>query len=231
MRSATLTLDGEVTAIDRENRLVTLRGDDGEQMTMVVGPDIERFEKLEVGDKVQARYTEAVAVALATGGSEADLRQKIESSAAEQPSSGKPGLGAVERTTIVANVFEIDKDAGTLTLRGPSGDPVKVRVQDQAALDELEVGNQLVMSYVQASVVSIADSAPTSGASRSTAESNTSSASSETSESGTTAQTWQDLASDSERRSNEAQTAQRADTEPGVTGALAGPSGSDTVQR
>ena len=59
------TVKGQVTisAIDMKTRLVTLTGPEGRKYKVAAGQDIP-LDKLKIGDKVDAEYTEAVAVAV-----------------------------------------------------------------------------------------------------------------------------------------------------------------------
>ncbi|MEI7705774.1 MAG: hypothetical protein WCK73_14390 [Deltaproteobacteria bacterium] len=52
-----------ITKIDAKTRLVTMTGPEGRKFKVAAGPDIA-LEKLKVGDKVVAEYTEMVAVAV-----------------------------------------------------------------------------------------------------------------------------------------------------------------------
>lgn len=55
-----------VQAIDRTKRTVTLKRPDGKSVTIQVGPSVNTFETLKVGDAVHARYTEATAISVET---------------------------------------------------------------------------------------------------------------------------------------------------------------------
>ena len=41
-----------ITAIDKATRDVTLKGPQGNEMTVTAGPEVKNFEKLKVGDQV-----------------------------------------------------------------------------------------------------------------------------------------------------------------------------------
>lgn len=168
------TLSGRVTAIDAAKRLVSVKGSDGRMATLFMGPDVRNFENLKVGDEVTARYTEARSLAIAKGekGNEAEigeLRVKIEAEAARQASQGgKPGMSVMERTTAVANVFQIDRQRGIVTLRGTSGVPVPVKVADTRLLDQIGLNDQIVIGYRHAAAISI-EPGPARGSSAGTA--------------------------------------------------------------
>ena len=54
----------EITAIDKKARKVTVRGPGGNSVTIQVPKDIEKFDELKLGDKVNARYIHAFAVSV-----------------------------------------------------------------------------------------------------------------------------------------------------------------------
>lgn len=154
----TRTASGTIESIDSAQRRVVIKGDDGGSATMFVGPQVKDFENLKTGDKVTLQFNEAIALAVAKSdkGDLGEIRRRVESAAVSQaPAGGKPGIAAMERTTVAANVFEIDKDSGTLTLRGTEGKPMQMKVRDKQALKDIEKNDQVIVSYVEASVLSI----------------------------------------------------------------------------
>ena len=165
------TLNGKITAIDKARRIVSVQGDKGESISLHIGPNIANFDNLKVGDQVAARYTEAVALAIAKGSS-SDIRTKVEADAARMaPPGGKPGMSAMERTTVVANVVDVDREHGRVKLKGIGSTPLTVRVRNPQTLSQLKPEDQVVLSYEQAAAISIA---PGSGdvTSATTAEAN-----------------------------------------------------------
>jgi hypothetical protein len=150
------TLNGRITAIDKSRRIVSVQGDKGRSITLHIGPNVANFDNLKVGDQVAARYTEAVALAIAKGNS-SDIRTKVEADAARMaPPGGKPGVSAMERTTVVANVLDVDRQHGRVTLKGIGSSPVTMRVRDSQTLSQLKPDDQVVISYEQAAAISIA---------------------------------------------------------------------------
>ncbi|WP_119154658.1 hypothetical protein [Caldimonas tepidiphila] len=156
----TNVVSGTITEIHRGQRMFTARTDDGRMLTMAVGRDVNNFDTLKQGDQVSIRYTEAEAIALAKRTSErqqiGEIRSTVESFASAQAPAGsaRPGMSAAERTTMVANVFDIDRSNGILTLRGTSGEPVDIRV-DPKALQQISKNDQVVISYLQSTAVAI----------------------------------------------------------------------------
>ena len=74
------------------------------------------------------------------------------SAPAEPKVTGKGAVGAVRvRGTIAA----VDKDQGTVTLKGPKGRTLTVEVRDKSKLDAVAVGDPVVADYVEALVVQV----------------------------------------------------------------------------
>lgn len=64
----------------------------------------------------------------------------------------KGGVGAVQvRGTIAA----IDKDKGTVTLKGPGGRTVTLEVRDKQKFDVIKVGDPVVARYVEALAIQV----------------------------------------------------------------------------
>ncbi|HVL59477.1 MAG TPA: hypothetical protein VM491_23540, partial [Burkholderiaceae bacterium] len=158
----TLIVKGTVEAIDKDKRRVTLKGDDGRTIRMYVGQGIPNFDKIKSGDRVTARFTEAVALSLAEG-TGSDIRSRVEAEAGRVAEKGKPGVQDLERSTIVANVMDVDRNAGSVTLRGVSGEPIRLKVQDKQALKDIDAGDQIVATFVESAAVSIEAGATSAG--------------------------------------------------------------------
>ena len=54
----------EITAINRDTREITITGPRGNSITLQVPANIEQFDERKVGEKVNARYVEAFAIAV-----------------------------------------------------------------------------------------------------------------------------------------------------------------------
>ena len=60
----TITASGTVEKIDKANRQVTLKGADGQLVTVEVSTEAKRFDEVKVGDTVTITYVDAVVVRL-----------------------------------------------------------------------------------------------------------------------------------------------------------------------
>jgi len=61
-------MTGTITAIDSTTRAVTLKGLQGHELTITVGPEVKNFAQMKVGDQVNAEYLEALTLELKKGG-------------------------------------------------------------------------------------------------------------------------------------------------------------------
>jgi Cu/Ag efflux protein CusF len=65
------------------------------------------------------------------------------------------GKGAASVTKIRGTVAGVDKDAGTVTLKGPKGRTVTIEVKDKSKLDQIKVGDPVVAAYMEAVAVRV----------------------------------------------------------------------------
>jgi len=79
---------------------------------------------------------------------------------AQAPAGGDksaPGTakGAASAVRVRGTVAAIDKDQGTVTLKGPKGRTLTVEVRDKGKLDAVAVGDPVVAEYTEALVVQL----------------------------------------------------------------------------
>ena len=65
------------------------------------------------------------------------------------------GKSAASVTKIRGTVAGVDKDAGTVTLKGPKGRTVTIEVKDKSKLDQINVGDPVVAAYMEAVAVRV----------------------------------------------------------------------------
>jgi len=71
------------------------------------------------------------------------------------PSRQMPGKGEATVLKIPGTVSAINKDEGTVTLKGPGGRTVTLEVRDKAKLDAVNVGDPVVATYVEALAIEV----------------------------------------------------------------------------
>lgn len=145
-----------VEAIDHQQRMVTLKGPDGNMLTMQAGPEITRLEEIKQGDRVKVDYLESVAVTLAPSGQAGAPVATEESFLVRNPKSQKPGATAVQTDVITATVEKIDIKERIATLQGPGGDTMEVNVApDVPNLQNIKPGDQVIVEKTRALALNI----------------------------------------------------------------------------
>jgi hypothetical protein len=151
-RSWVETTTATVEALDLTNRIVTLRGPQGNVMSLTVDESVKNLPQVKVGDQVVAKYYESVAVRMAEPG---DPAATAASGLTAAKPGGMPAGVAARQVTVTASVEAIDKKTPSITLKGPEGNVVTVRVLDPKNLEKVKVGDKLAITYTEALAISV----------------------------------------------------------------------------
>ncbi len=143
-RVATATVE----AVVKDTREVTLKAADGALMTFKAGPEVRNFDRIRVGDRVTASYFQKLAVFVAPRGG---VPSASETESVERAAKGeKPAGGFTRNVNISATVEALDLAGRNITLRGPRGNTVTLRVGDNVRnLDRIKVGDMVVTEYTE----------------------------------------------------------------------------------
>jgi len=150
---AVMRVRGTVSAVDKENKTITLKGPRGRTITFDV-QDPTKLETVKVGDPVVGTYVEAVAVQLKPAGSATPSATVSEAQAGSKP--GDNPAGAIRREiTLTGKIVKIDTKAQRVTLEGPKGGQETIKVKDPKNLEGVKVGDLVEVRYMQALVVAL----------------------------------------------------------------------------
>jgi hypothetical protein len=141
-----ITARARIIAIDKENRIVTLRGPKGNDVAVHADEKVQRFNELRIGDIITATYAEAVAVRVRKPGAAAPPKQT--ESVVRQPDNIAATI-TKEQTVSVA-IHEIDLTAPSVTAEGPQGRQYTFRVKDRSQIQDLKVGDKVDVTYTEA---------------------------------------------------------------------------------
>ena len=147
-------ITAKITAVDPATRTVTVVGPKGKSVSLVAGDNVKNFAQIKVGDEVVLRYMEAVSVALEKG---AVGRSETQTSSGPMTAApgAKPGVGATQTTTIVANVQSVDNAAQSVVLEGPGGKYVEVKVKDPAVFKQVKANDKVKITYTEAVLLDV----------------------------------------------------------------------------
>jgi Cu/Ag efflux protein CusF len=148
-----LKIHGTVSAVDKENRTVTLKGPKGRTLTLDV-KDPSKLEVIKVGDPVVAVYMEAVAIEVKKAGAAMPGVTVQESRVGSKP--GETPAGAIGReVTVTGTITAVDRKAQTVTIKGPKGNQETVKVKNPKNLEGVKAGDMVELTYAQALAVSL----------------------------------------------------------------------------
>jgi hypothetical protein len=150
-------LAATITAIDKASRDVTLKGPQGNEVTLTAGPEVKNFDQMKVGDQVNVEYVQALTLELKKGGGLVVARTEQKGAAAAKPGE-KPAGAAGRQVTIVADVIGTDPAKQTITLKGPK-QTVDMRIPDPEQFKRIAKGDQVEATYTQALAIAVTPAA------------------------------------------------------------------------
>jgi hypothetical protein len=142
-----------VTAVDQKNRMVTLKGPEGNEFAVLVDPAVKNLAQVKVGDMVVATYIEAVAIDFQKG--DGIRMSTVLDDSATAKAGKKPGAAALTRVTVVSNIWAVNQAKGTVLVRGPYGHFAEVKLKDPAMLTGVKVGDQMKVTFTQAVAIAV----------------------------------------------------------------------------
>jgi Cu/Ag efflux protein CusF len=151
---STTTVTATVKAVDVKKRLVTLQGPQGNTMTVHVGDEVKNLPQVRKGDQVTATYYESLAIDIAPPG-QAKPGVASASDLMTAPPGQKPSAAGAQSVTVTSKVTNIDKKTQHVTLRGPKGKSVTLKVKDPTRLEQLKVGDLVQVTYTEAVAIAV----------------------------------------------------------------------------
>lgn len=145
--AASIQGSATVERIDRATREVTLRRHDGSLLTVVAGEDVRNFDRIRVGDVVEAEIIEAVAVVVEPAHTQVRQRRDEVTSTRARPGQ-RPGAKTTRTVEIVATVQDIDRKSRWVTVRGPL-QTVQLKVDESVDLSRIERGDNVRAVYIE----------------------------------------------------------------------------------
>jgi Cu/Ag efflux protein CusF len=151
-----VTVTAKVEKIDMAKREVTLKGPLGNVETIVVGDQVKRLNEIKVGDEVTAEYYIGIAAELRAPTDEEKAQPfVVVDEAGKAPAGQAPAAAGVRTVRVVATIEGLDRPSQTVTLKGPMGRYLTVRVQDPSILLKPRLGDTVVVTAAEALAVSV----------------------------------------------------------------------------
>jgi len=149
-------MQGTVTDINKVNMEVTLIDAEGGLMTITASDSVERFDEISVGDVVSLEYwTYIMAEFRQPTPEEVEEPIVLVAEGGKAPEGVDPGavVGAVVRA--VVTIEALNRPNMLATVRGPRGNYVTIPMEDQALIEQLHLGQVVILTYAEAIAVSL----------------------------------------------------------------------------
>jgi len=151
-----VTMKATIEAIDKTNRMVSLKGPKGNVITVQVDEAVKRFDELKVGDVITAKYYESVVVEVVKPGAAAPADATLGGSTALQ--GANPGGVSATQTITTVTITAIDPETPAVTVKTSDGNEVSFRVKNKKYLKEVKVGDQVTITQTQGLMIEVGDS-------------------------------------------------------------------------
>jgi hypothetical protein len=142
-----------VVAINKTTRVVTLKGAQGRTLDVVCGDEVKNFAQIHVGDDVKVSYKEALTLELKK------TRAPLKASASVATVSAAPGSQPAGATgvevTVLADVVAVDPKKSIISLKGPAGNVIDLKVNNPDQFKVVKKGDQVEAVYSQAFAVAV----------------------------------------------------------------------------
>jgi hypothetical protein len=136
-----------VLEVDRDARIVTVRGPRGNVAVIAVPPEAQNLDQVQPGSRFKVRYAESVAVAVIKGGVASSSSGR---SVKLAPKGDIPGGIVVNMRQIAGVVEAIDYGSRMLSVRGPQGNLLVVTAGDEVQnLEQISVGDVISVEYTE----------------------------------------------------------------------------------
>ena len=140
-----------VAAIDLEKRVVTLQNQEGDVRDFRVGEEVVNLPQVKVGDIVTIKFFESIAVEIVKPGATTGAGENTTIVRAKP--GEMPGRMITHQQKVLATVKAIDKVEGTISLTGPAGKTVRVKVENPENLGKVNVGDELLITFTEAQAI------------------------------------------------------------------------------
>lgn len=160
-----LSATAKVVAIDKAQRLVTLRGEDGRVFQVKAGDEVRNFDQIAVGDQLKVTYKVALsATRLPPGETQTPPAGGVV--AARAAPGEKPGAGVGAVVSVRVKVASLDPAHDIVVCALPSGELVAHKIatdEGRAFVKHLKTGDLVQLDYSEALALSVEEVAPGKG--------------------------------------------------------------------
>ena len=153
--SGVIEIQATVVEVDAKARTLTLRGQEGKEVGLTVGPEVKNLSQVSVGDTLSVSYYTGYLFSMAEPG-KAGTDAEIMAGRAEEGAMPGAVIGETMRATV--EILSVAGDGSAVSFRDPKGVTQSIEVQReevQAFARKLDQGDLVDIRYTEAIAVAV----------------------------------------------------------------------------
>jgi hypothetical protein len=148
-----------VEAIDYETRVVTLRPEGQEPVTITAAEQAHNLDQVEVGDTITAEYLQTLTVDIVPAEEGLELGTADVVVAGRSEKGETPAASVTESHVVVTRVEDINLENNTFKLKGPDGEVREYTARNPENLTLAKVGDAVVINMTEAVAFALTEKA------------------------------------------------------------------------
>jgi hypothetical protein len=152
----TVEASATVQSVDVLNRLMTVKTEAGDLVTLEVGPEVQNLVQVRQGDRVVVRYREAIGARISNDAAGQPVSIDVDTDRARL--GQRPSARASATTNVPVTIISVDTRSNLVTFSGPDGLVRSIAVatpQGREFIKQLKKGDTVVLSFTEALAVSV----------------------------------------------------------------------------
>jgi hypothetical protein len=155
-RLSLVTMQGTVTDIVKETRDITLKGSEGELVTVTAGPEVKRFAEIVVGDVITFDYYTYLKAEFRAPTSAELAEPFVVLEGEDKAPEGEAPAGAVgQMVQAIVTIEILNRPQMLATVEGPNGNYLTIPVKDASFMEKLHIGQVVILTYAEIVAVSL----------------------------------------------------------------------------
>ena len=144
--------EAEVLKVDKKTREIKLKSQDGEEFSIVAGPEVRNFDQIKKHDRLKVSYLESAVLELKKGGGEPVMVS--EQTDSDRSRMGmKPGAVVTDIITARGTITAVNWKKQQITLQGPHR--TMILPVEKEVLGRIKKGDQIEARLTQAMAISV----------------------------------------------------------------------------
>lgn len=148
----TYTNTATITSINRMDRKVSLRFENGSRKTVKCGREVVNFPQMQVNDVVKVTLIDETVISLDT---EKETGASAHEGVALAPVGSMPGGASVNTVQVTAKIMAMDLATRMVTLKLEDGSTETIKVDPSVRMEKAKVGQHVTIRQTEAMALSV----------------------------------------------------------------------------